>query len=241
MAAVSGEGPIARLRATARALRQAALAEGIEPDGLLGRWVEAQDQALMAQAAVAEHQELLVSEVLVGLERAGEAQLARLSSVLEAAERTDRMLARKAEMVAREAIGAVAPRPVTGVAKAPMVRDPRLGDGMRRGAVLASCALALLAAGYLFRMRQDRAALALAAWDGRAIQRCADASPLADSQGNRACYLADLLPPGTPVPPMPQILVPPSSPPAPPPAPAPSRPSSSGFRMVRPGEPVRFD
>lgn len=239
---MSGEGPVQRLRAAARALRKAARAEYIEPDGVLGTWVEAQDQALMAQADVAEHQERLITHVLGPLERAAEAQMTRLSLVLNSAERTDKLLARKAEVVAGDMIKTVTPQMVAGVKEALVIREHRYNDLMQlyRGICVVTCTLSLLLGGYLWRLGQDREDVALAARLRPAIQHCEDTSRWY-ADGKKACLLEDLLPPvPPPAPPTPTILQLPAPAPQPSPQPAPAPTPSSDWQITHPGQPVRF-
>lgn len=236
------ESPVQRLRRAAWALRRAALAECIEPDGVLGTWVEAQDQALMAQADVAEHQERLITHVLGRLERAAEAQMTRLSLVLSSAERTDKILARKAEVVAGDMIRTVTPQLVTGVKEALVIREHRYNDLMQlyRGICVVTCTVSLLVSGYVWRLGQDREDVALAARLRPAIQHCEDTSRWY-ANGKKACLLEDLLPPvPPPAPPTPTTLQLPAPAPQPPPPPEPAPAPSSGWQITHPGQPVRF-
>ncbi len=76
---------IERLQGAADRLRQAGRAEGIEVDGPLGEWLEAQAQALLGLADVLQGQDDRVSEVLGRVETAAGLEFRNLREAIEGA------------------------------------------------------------------------------------------------------------------------------------------------------------
>lgn len=238
---MSGEGPIARLRAAALKLRKAALVECIEPDGPLGAWVEAQDHALTAQADVAEHQERLITDVLGGADKAIGTRLGECKALAESTramlasvERAQVVLEIKTQRVMGEMIERLTPQLVEGVREAVVIRERRYNRKVEtsRIAGVVAVALGLLLGGYIWganRNPSDEQDRLVASRVRLAIQRCQDTSRWVDDAHQRLCSLADFLPP------VPSGIMSGG---------ASAQPDSSsgspGLLMVHPGEPVRF-
>lgn len=79
---------VEQLRVAVEGLMREGRAEGIEPDGPLGRWLEAQVQALGGFAAVLDGQADRFEEVVGKVQAANDAELAKLSVTLELARET---------------------------------------------------------------------------------------------------------------------------------------------------------
>ena len=77
---------IARLRTVVERLVQAGRAEGIEPDGPLGQWLEGQVEALDGLAGILDGQTSQIDAVMSRVEAASNAQLKRVEALSEAAE-----------------------------------------------------------------------------------------------------------------------------------------------------------
>ena len=77
---------IARLRAVVHRLVETGRAEGIEPDGPLGQWLQGQAQALAGLAEILDAQTSQIDAVMSRIEAASKAELERVSELSSAAE-----------------------------------------------------------------------------------------------------------------------------------------------------------
>jgi hypothetical protein len=247
------EGPVARLRAAALALGKAARAERIEANGPLGRWVEAQHHALMAQADAAEHQEQLVTHTLEGFHKVAKEKLAQCTELVQTArvtlataDRAKELAEVRAQQATSEMIERVAPLVVEGVREAVVIRERRYNRNveMRRVLSYGGLALGLVLAGNIWRGSYYAADDGEVASRARvAIQHCRDTSKWVDPRNQATlCFLADFLPP-EPAPvapaPAPAPALAPAAGPTPDSAPG-SLWDSRTWRFIHPGEPVKF-
>lgn len=76
---------IEQLRGAVDRLRQAGRAEGIEVDGPLGQWLEAQTQALLGLGDILRGQDDRVGEVLGRIESSAGLELRNLQEAIEGA------------------------------------------------------------------------------------------------------------------------------------------------------------
>jgi hypothetical protein len=189
---------VERLRLAAGALNDAARRECIEPGGPLGAWVDAQHQALLAMADVAEHQEHLITGVVGGIRAAADQELARQRIITEQAQlalESARDAASKLEFekgrVASQMIERVVPDMIEGVRNALVIRERRHNRRSEWLRALTAAALMLLltAAGYVSGTRHDRDLSSRLEAMGSAIQRCRDTSRWTDEAGHRLCQL----------------------------------------------------
>jgi hypothetical protein len=91
--------PATRLRHAALDLVRAGRAEGIEPDGPLGLWLEGQARALGGLADVLDGQTRRFDETLARIEDAAKVELAKLSAAIGGANQ----IARQGELALRQA------------------------------------------------------------------------------------------------------------------------------------------
>jgi hypothetical protein len=198
-----------QLRATVDRLLAVGRAEGIEVDGPLGAWLEAQAQALLGLANVLQGQGEAVGEVLSRIEAAAAAELRNLKEAIDGGNHVVRQ-AEVAVRAARQAqIGVVVERQhlVDRMVKEtlPMFADKLQGALVireetwnakkrdRRFAAAAAVAGVIFMAGYCFSWWQDSGQVA-------AYQRCV-AHPV-EADGQIYCQASGLfgpakVPPGS--------------------------------------------
>ena len=191
-----------RLREATQMLRLAARREGIEPDGPLGAWVEAQDAILTALADNADRQEHLVTHVLNDFKQAAEAELSkqrvityRTELALQSArDARDSVEVEKAR-VASDMIKDVSPRIVDGIREAVVIRERRYNRSieLRRAATVGLVMMGLVIGGYTWRFSQDWTAVEQLSQTEAALQHCQDTSPYQDKDGRRLCAMSDFV------------------------------------------------
>lgn len=185
-----------QLRAAVERLLEAGRVEGIEPDGPLGVWLQAQAEALDGLASVLDDQTSRIQEVLGGIRAASQAELAKLATALDAAREAVRQgdqsikQARNAQLaatvqqetVSQRMIDETLPMFAERLKGALIIREARWNRerAWKRYALAGLAVLAIFGSGYALSSWSDQESLA-------AFNRCL-AQPIA-SGGHVYCAL----------------------------------------------------
>jgi hypothetical protein len=148
---------VAQLKATVEHLTAAGRAEGIEPDGPLGRWLEAQAQSLSTLADLLEEQSAKIDETLSRIASAAGEETEQLRVAIAAAKETTSQADRALQLARNLQIGAITeqenvtirmidqtlPLFVERLQKVLVIREQRWNSDVRRRRYAAAGALVL--------------------------------------------------------------------------------------------------